>query len=142
MNNFDYIPLDKAVIDSNVREFEQKRKVVLSKVRFDKGFENSVIALDFLNELMVWSDKSNIMVFSKINVRHVAFNVAYNYLERYFNNVADKGYEEILTVVSRWSKAFKCAYDHSSSVNFSWAFNELMKEVKPLIERWSIDDDE
>ena len=142
MNNFAYIPLDQQVIDSYVNEFEQSRKVVLSKVRFDKGFENSVIALDFMNELMIWSDKSNIMVFSKVNVRHVAFNVAYNYLERYFNNMADKGYEEILTVVSRWSHAFKTAYDHSSSVNFSWAFRELMKEVNPLIERWSIDDDD
>lgn len=136
MNNFSYIPLDQQVIDSYIKEFEQSRKVVISKVRFDKGFENSVIALDFMNELMIWSDTS------KVNVRHVAFNVAYEYLERYFNNMADKGYEEILTVVSRWSHAFKCAYDHSSSVNFSWAFNELMKEVKPLIERWSIDDDE
>ena len=136
MNNFSYIPLDQQVIDSYIKEFEQSRKVVISKVRFDKGFENSVVALDFMNELMIWSDTS------KVNVRHVAFNVAYNYLERYFNNMADKGYEEILTVVSRWSHAFKCAYDHSSSVNFSWAFNELMKEVKPLIERWSIDDDE
>ena len=136
MNNFSYIPLDQQVIDSYIKEFEQSRKVVISKVRFDKGFDNSVIALDFMNELMIWSDTS------KVNVRHVAFNVAYNYLERYFNNIADKGYEEILTVVSRWSHAFKCAYDHSSSINFSWAFNELMKEVNPLIERWSIDDDE
>ena len=136
MNNFSYIPLDQQVIDSYIKEFEQARKVVISKVRFDKGFENSVIALDFMNELMIWSSDFN------VNVRHIAFNVAYNYLERYFNNMADKGYEEILTVVSRWSHAFKCAYDHSSSVNFSWAFNELMKEVKPLIERWSIDDDE
>ena len=136
MNNFDYIPLDKAVIDSYVKEFEQSRKKVLSKIRFDKGFENSVIALDFMDELLVWSSDFN------VNVRHIAFNVAYNYLERYFNDVSDDGYEEILTVVSRWSHAFKCAYDHSSSVNFSWAFNELMKEVKPLIERWSIDDDE
>lgn len=133
--NFDYIPLDKAVIDDNVKQFEQSRKVVISKVRFDKGFENTITALDFMNELLLWND-------SKVNIRHVVFNVAYDYLERYFNNMADKGYEEILTVVSRWSHAFKCAYDHSSSVNFSWAFNELMKEVKPLIDRWSIDDDE
>ena len=136
MNNFAYIPLDQQVIDDYIKEFEQSRKVVISKVRFDKGFENSVVALDFMNELMIWSDTS------KVNVRHIAFNVAYNYLERYFNNIADKGYEEILTVVSHWSHAFKCAYDHSSNVNFSWAFNELMKEVKPLIERWAIDDDE
>lgn len=136
MYNSDYIPLDQQVIDDYIKEFEQSRKVVISKVRFDKGFENSVIALDFLNELMIWSSDP------EVNVRHLAFNVAYNYLERYFNNMADKGYEEILTVVSRWSHAFKCAYDHSSSVNFSWAFNELMKEVKPLIDRWSIDDDE
>ncbi len=138
--NWDY---DRKTIDSYIKEFEQNRKTVISKVRFDKGFENSVVALDFMNELMIWDDpNSNIMVFSKVNIRHVAFNVAYNYLERYFDNVADKGYEEILTVVSRWSKAFKCAYDHSSTVNFSWAFNELLKEVNPLIERWSIDDDE
>ena len=136
MNNFAYIPLDQQVIDSYIKEFEQSRKVVISKIRFDKGFDNSVIALDFMNELMIWSETS------KVNIRHVAFNVAYNYLERYFNNMADKGYEEILTVVSRWSHAFKTAYDHSSSVNFSWAFRELMKEVNPLIERWSIDDDD
>lgn len=136
MNNFSYIPLDQQVIDEYVNEFEQSRKVVLSKVRFDKGFENSVVALDFMNELMVWSETS------KVNIGHVVFNVAYDYLERYFDNMADDGYSEILGVVNRWSHAFKCAYDHSSSVNFSWAFNELLKEVKPLIERWSIDDDE
>ena len=136
MNNFAYIPLDQQVIDSYVNEFEQSRKVVLSKVHFDKGFDNSVIALDFMNELMIWRDTS------KVNILHVAFNVAYNYLERYFNNMADEGYEEILTVVNRWSHAFKCAYDHSSSVNFSWAFGELLKEVKPLIDLWAIDDDE
>ena len=135
MNNFAYIPLDQQVIDDYVNEFEQSRKVVISKVRFDKGFENSVIALDFMNELMIWSDtKSNIMVFSKVNIRHVAFNVAYNYLEKYFEHMSDEQYRDILGVVNRWSKAFKCAYDHSSSVNFSWAFNELMKEVKPLID--------
>ena len=127
MNNFAYIPLDQEVIDSYIKEFEQSRKVVISKVRFNKGFENSVIALDFMDELMIWSETS------KVNIRHIAFNVAYNYLERYFNNMADDDYKEILGVVNRWSKAFKCAYDHSSSVNFSWAFNELMKEVKPLI---------
>ena len=136
MNNFDYIPLDKAVIDSYVKEFEDSRKVVLSKVRFDKGFENSIIALDFLNELLVWT-----MTSAKVNVRHVAFNVAYEYLQNVIENMADDGYEQILTVVSRWSHAFKCAYDHSSSVNFSWCFNELMKEVNPLIERWSTDDE-
>ena len=136
MNNFAYIPLDQQVIDDYIKEFEQSRKVVISKVRFDKGFENSVIALDFMNELMIWSDAS------KVSVRHVAFNVAYEYLENVIENLSDDHYKEILTVISRWSHAFKCAYDHSSSVNFSWAFNELMKEVKPLIERWSIDDDE
>ena len=128
MNNFSYIPLDQEVIDSYIKEFEKSRKVVISKVRFDKGFENSVISLDFMNELMIWSSDS------KVNVGHVAFNVAYNYLEHYFNNMSDDKYREILGVVNRWSKEFKCAYDHSSSVNFSWAFNELMKEVKPLIE--------
>ena len=128
MNNFAYIPLDQEVIDSYIKEFEKSRKVVISKVRFDKGFENSVISLDFMNELMIWSSDS------KVNVGHVAFNVAYNYLEHYFNNMSDDKYREILGVVNRWSKEFKCAYDHSSSVNFSWAFNELMKEVKPLIE--------
>ena len=137
MNNFAYIPLDQQVIDSYVNEFEQSRKIVLSKIRFDNGFDDSVIALDFMNELMIWS-------YSKVNIRQIAFNVADDYLERYFNNVSDvsdKGYEEILTVVSHWAKAFKCAYDHSSSINFTWAFNELMKEVNPLIERWSIDND-
>lgn len=139
MNNFDYIPLDKAVIDENVeqfmKQFEQNRKEVLSKVRFDKGFENSVVALDFMNELMVWGNpNSNIMVWSKVNIRHVVFNVAYNYLEHYFDGMSDDEYREILGVVNQWSKAFKCAYDHSSTINFSWAFNELMKEVKPFIE--------
>ena len=134
MNNFDYIPLDKAVIDSYVKEFEQSRKVVLSKIRFDSGFENSVVALDFMNELLLWND-------SKVNIRNVAFNVAYNYLDGRFKKVDDR-FEEILVIVSRWARAFKCAYDHSSSINFSWAFNELMREVKPLIDRWSIDDDE
>lgn len=124
--DFDYIPLDQKVIEENVKEFEQSRKVVLSKVRFDKGFENSVVALDFMNELMIWTS-------SKLNVRHVAFNVAYNYLEHYFDHMSDEQFREILGVVNRWSKAFKCAYDHSSSVNFSWAMRELLKEVKPLI---------
>ncbi len=137
MNNFDYIPLDKAVIDSYVKEFEQSRKAVLSKVRFEQGFENSVIALDFMNELLVWN-RTNV----KVNIRHVVYNVAYKYLDVTISNMADDGFNEILGVVSRWSKAFKCAYDHSSRINFSWAFNELMKEVKPLIDRWSIDDDE
>ena len=74
MNNFSYIPLDQQVIDSYIKDFEDSRKVVLSKIRFDKGFENSIIALDFMNELMIWSD-------SKVNIRHVAFNVAYNYVD-------------------------------------------------------------
>lgn len=126
--NFDYIPLDKAVIDDSVKQFEQNRKIVISKIRFDKGFDNSVVALDFMNELMIWSETS------KVNVGHVAFNVAYNYLEHYFDNMSDDQYREILEVINRWSKAFKCAYDHSSSVNFSWIFNELLKEVKPLID--------
>lgn len=134
--NFDYIPLDQKVIDSYVNEFEQSRKKVLSKIRFDKGFENSVIALDFMDELLVWNKNS------KVNIRHVVYNVAYKYLDGAISNMADDYFNEILGVVSRWSHAFKCAYDHSSSVNFSWAFNELMKEVKPMIERWSIDDDE
>ena len=134
MNNGDYIPLDKAVIDESVKQFEQNRKVVLSKVRFDKGFENSVVALDFMNELLVWGNpNSNIMVWSKVNIRHIAFNVAYNYLESVIENMSDDDYKAVLEVVNRWSLAFKCAYDHSSSVNFSWAFNELLKEVKPLI---------
>ena len=134
--NFDYIPLDQKVIDSYVKEFEQSRKKVLSKIRFDKGFENSVIALDFMDELLVWNKNS------KVNIRHVVYNVAYKYLDVTISNMADEYFNEILGVVSRWSHAFKCAYDHSSSINFSWAFNELMKEVKPLIDRWSIDDDE
>lgn len=134
--NFDYIPLDQKVIDSNVKEFEQSRKIVLSKIRFDKGFENSVIALNFMNELMIWSDvKSNIMVFSKVNIRHVVFNVAYNYLDGTISKMSDDDYREILGIVNRWSHAFKCAYDHSSTVNFSWAFRELLKEIKPLIDK-------
>ena len=134
MNNGDYIPLDKAVIDDSVKQFEQNRKIVLSKVRFDKGFENSVVALDFMNELLVWGNpNSNIMVWGKVNIRHVVFNVAYNYLQNVIDNMADDDYKEVLEVVSRWSLAFKCSYDHSSSVNFSWAFNELLKEVKPFI---------
>ena len=135
MNNFSYIPLDQQVIDSYVNEFEQSRKVVLSKIRFDKGFENSIIALDFMNELMIWSD-------SKVNIRHVAFNVAYNYVDGNISNMSDDHFREILAVVNRWAHAFKCAYDHSSSVNFSWAFNELLKEVNPLIDLWSIDEAE
>ena len=136
MNNFSYIPLDQQVIDSYIKEFEESRKVVLSKIRFDKGFENSVVALDFMNELLIWPETS------KVNIQHVAFNTAYEYLENVIENMADDGYEEILTVVSHWSHAFKTAYDHSSSINFSWAFNELLKEVNPLIELWSVDDDE
>ena len=136
MNNFDYIPLDKAVIDSYVKEFEQSRKMVLSKIRFNNGFDDSVIALDFMNELLVWNRTS------KVNIRHVVFNVAYKYLDCTISNMADEYFNEILGVVSRWSHAFKCAYDHSSTINFSWAFNELLKEVNPMIERWSIDDDE
>lgn len=124
--NFDYIPLDKAVIEENIKLFEQNRKFVLSKIRFDNGFEDSIIALDFMNELMIWTSSS-------VNVGHVAFNVAYNYLEHYFDNMSDDQFREILGVVNRWSHAFKCAYDHSSNVNFSWAFRELLKEVKPLI---------
>lgn len=134
MNNFAYIPLDQQVIDSYIKDFEQSRKDVISKVHFDKGFENSVVALDFMNELMIWSDTS------KVNIQHVAFNVAYNYLEARISNMPDDGFEAVLVVVKRWSHAFKSAYDHSSNVNFSWAFNELMKEVNPLIERLSIDD--
>lgn len=134
MYNFDYIPLDQKVIDDTVKEFEQNRKIVLSKVRFDKGFENSVVALNFMNELLVWGNpNSNIMVWGKVNIRHVVFNVAYDYLESTISKMSDNDYREILAVVNRWAKAFKCAYDHSSSINFSWAFNELMKEVKPLI---------
>ena len=136
MNNFSYIPLDQQVIDAYIKEFEESRKVVLSKIRFDKGFENSVIALDFMNELMIWNETS------KVNIQHVAFNVAYNYLESAISDMSDYGFKEILRVVNCWSHAFKSAYDHSSSINFSWAFNELMKEVNPLIELWSFDDDE
>ena len=130
---FEYIPLDQKIIEENIKEFEQSRKVVLSKVRFDKGFENSVVALDFMNELMIWTS-------SNVNVGHVAFNVAYNYLEHYFDHMSDDQYREILGVVNRWSKAFKCAYEHSSSVNFSWAMRELAKEVNPLIERCALAD--
>ena len=125
--NFDYIPLDKAVIDDNVKQFEQSRKMVLSKIRFDNGFENSIIALDFMNELLLWND-------SKVNIRNVVYNVAYDYLKSVLDSLTDDDFYGILRVVNRWSRAFKCAYDHSSTVNFSWAFNELLKEVKPLIE--------
>ena len=136
MNNFSYIPLDQQVIDAYIKEFEESRKVVISKIRFDKGFENSVVALDFMNELMTWSETS------KVNIQHVAFNVAYNYLDGNISNMSDEHFREILTVVNHWSHAFKTAYDHSSSINFSWAFNELLKEVNPLIDLWSIDEDE
>ena len=135
MNNFSYIPLDQQVIDEYVNEFEQSRKVVISKIRFDKGFDNSVIALDFMNELMICSD-------SKVNIYHVVFNVAYNYVDGNISNMSDEHFREILAVVNHWAHAFKCAYDHSSSINFSWAFNELLKEVNPLIDLWSIDEDE
>ena len=128
MNNFDYMPLDKAVIDDNVKQFEQSRKVVISKIRFDKGFENSVTALDFMNELLMWND-------SKVNIYHVVYNVAYDYLKSTLDSLTDDDFYEILTVVNRWSKAFQCAYDHSSTINFSWAFSELLKEVKPLLNK-------
>ena len=124
--NFDYISLDQKVIEENVKEFEDSRKVVISKIRFDNGFDNSVTALDFMNELLIWNS-------SKVNVGQIAYNVAYNYLESVLDSLPDDSFYEILTVINRWSKAFKCAYDHSSSVNFSWAFGELLKEVKPLI---------
>ena len=123
----DYIPIDQKVIDSYVNEFEQNRKAVLSKVRFDNGFEDSVIALDFMDELLLWCPKS------KVNVHHLAYNVAYDYLESTIESMSEETFYEILTVINRWSRAFKCAYDHSSSVNFSWAMRELLKEVKPLI---------
>ena len=123
---YDYIPIDQKVIDSYVKEFEQNRKAVLSKVRFDNGFEDSVIALDFMDELLI-SSRSN------VNVYHLAYNVAYNYLESVLESLPDDSFYEILRVINRWSKAFKCAYDHSSCVNFSWAFGQLLKEVKPLI---------
>lgn len=122
MYNSDYIPLDKAVIDDDVKELEQNRKKVLSKIRFDDGFENSIIALNFLNEL-IWTD----------NIYHVVYNVAYDYLKSALDSMTDEDFYKVLRVVNHWSKAFKCAYDHSSTVNFSWAFNELLKEVKPLI---------
>ena len=123
--NFNYIPLDQKVIDSYVNEFEKSRKVVLSKIRFDNGFEDSVIALNFLNELTDWTNPA------KVNIGHVAYLVAYDYLELSINH---ENYHEILRVVNSWANAFKCAYDHSSRINFSWAFNELLKEVKPLID--------
>ena len=126
MYNFDYIPIDQKVIDSYVNEFEQNRKAVLSKVRFDNGFEDSIIALNFMDELLIWTS-------SKVNVYHLAYNVAYDYLESVLESLPDDSFYEILRVINRWSKAFRCAYDHSSSVNFSWAFRELLKEVKPLI---------
>ena len=125
--NFDYIPLDKAVIDENVKEFEENRKMVLSKIRFDNGFDNAIIALDFMNELMIGTNPN-------VNIRHVVYNVAYDYLKSVLDSLTDDDFYEILKVVNRWSLAFKCAYDHSSTVNFSWAFRELLKEVKPFIE--------
>ena len=120
--NFDYIPLDKAVIDDNVKKIEESRKIVLSKIRFDNGFENSIIALDFLTELILTD-----------NIYHVVYNVAYNYLKSALDSLTDDDFYRVLRVVNRWARAFKCAYDHSSTVNFSWAFRELLKEVKPLI---------
>ena len=120
--NFDYIPLDKAVIDSNVKELEKNRKMVLSKIRFDDGFENSIIALNFLNEL-IWTS----------NIYHLVYCVAYDYLNSALDSMTDEDFYKVLRVVNQWARAFKCAYDHSSHVNFSWAFNELLKEVKPLI---------
>ena len=125
--NFDYIPLDKAVIDENVKEFEENRKMVLSKIRFDNGFDNAIIALDFMNELMIGTNPN-------VNIRHVVYNVAYDYLKSVLDSLTDDDFYGILRVVNRWSLAFKCAYDHSSTVNFSWAFRELLKEVKPFIE--------
>ena len=125
--NFDYIPLDNAVIDENVKEFEENRKMVLSKIRFDNGFDNAIIALDFMNELMIGTNPN-------VNIRHVVYNVAYDYLKSVLDSLTDDDFYGILRVVNRWSLAFKCAYDHSSTVNFSWAFHELLKEVKPLIE--------
>lgn len=123
---YDYIPIDQKVIDSYVNEFEQNRKAVLSKVRFDNGFEDSIIALNFMDELLI-SSRSN------VNVYHLAYNVAYDYLESTLESMPDDVFYEILRVINRWSHAFKCAYEHSSSVNFSWAFRQLLKEVKPLI---------
>lgn len=126
MNNFDYIPLDQKVIDDNVKEFEQSRKKVLSKIRFNDGFDNAITALDFLNELLLWND-------SKVNIYHVVYNVAYDYLKSALDSMTDEDFYKVLRVVNQWARAFKCAYDHSSTVNFSWAFSELLKEVKPLI---------
>ena len=127
MNNFSYIPLDQQVIDAYIKEFEESRKVVISKIRFDNGFDNAITALDFMNELLLWND-------AKVNIRNVVYNVAYDYLKSVLDSLTDDDFYEILKIVNRWSLAFKTAYDHSSSVNFSWAFNELLKEVKPFIE--------
>lgn len=126
MYNSDYIPHDQKVIDDYVKEFEESRKMVLSKIRFDDGFENAITALDFMNELMFWG-------YSKVNIYHVVYNMAYDYFEHYYDHMSDDQFREILGVINHWSKAFKCAYDHSSTVNFSWAFSELLKEVRPLI---------
>jgi len=120
--NFDYIPLDQKVIDENVKKLEQNRKIVLDKVRFDDGFENSIIALNFLNEL-IWTS----------NIYHLVYNVAYDYLKSALDSMTDEDFYKVLRVVNQWARAFKCAYDHSSTVNFSWAFRELLKDVKPLI---------
>lgn len=110
----------------NVKEFEENRKMVLSKIRFDDGFENAITALDFMNELILWND-------SKVNIYQVVYNVAYNYLKSVLDSLTDEDFYGVLRVVNHWARAFKCAYDHSSTVNFSWAFRELLKEVKPLI---------
>lgn len=125
--NFDYIPLDKAVIDKNVREFEQNCKKVLSKIRFDKGFENSVAALHFMGILMDWMNPAN------VNIYHLVYQTAYDYMESALYSVSDDVFYEVLRIVNRWSQAFQCAYEHSSSINFSWAFRELLKEVNPLL---------
>ena len=126
--NFDYIPLDQKVINSYVKQFEQNRKIVLSKIRFDNGFEDSIVALNFMNELMDWTS-------SNVNIYHLAYNVAYNFLKSTLDAMPEDEFYEILTVVNRWARAFKCAYEHSSSVNFSWAMRELAKKVNPIVER-------
>ena len=126
MNNFDYIPIDKKVIDSYVKEFDQNRNVVISKVRFDNGLQDSIIALDFMDELLTWPS-------SNVNVYHLAYNVACNYLESTLESMTDECFYNVLTVINHWAKAFRCAYNHSSSVNFSWAFRQLLEKIKPLI---------
>ena len=45
MNNGDYIPLDQAVIDDNVKQFEQNRKIVIAKILRDDHGNRDIMAI-------------------------------------------------------------------------------------------------